>query len=243
MISTAAFAADLPPPPPPVYQPPPPPSSSQQSSGWYLRGDVGVGVQNFKTFDHPRRSRVRLAGELAIDQKDIQDTAIFGFGVGYELNNWLRFDVTGEYRTKAKFKAIGSYTEFCSGGGTASTSTTATIRPRCSWPTPISISAPGGASRRTSAPASAAPTTASPASPTSAIISDGTDGFGFTSTDSAAWNMAWNVQAGLTYNVTNNFKVDFSWRYLNSGSPQRGVGASVRTRPACPARLLHAQQT
>src|SRR5277367_65672 len=39
-------------------------------------------------------------------------------GVGYEFNNWLRFDVTGEYRTKAMFKATGSYTNFCGGGGT-----------------------------------------------------------------------------------------------------------------------------
>src|SRR5271155_2361719 len=29
-------------------------------------------------------------------------------GVGYEWNSWLRFDVTGEYRTKAAFKATGT---------------------------------------------------------------------------------------------------------------------------------------
>ena len=29
------------------------------------------------------------------------DTIFFGVGVGYEFNNWLRFDVTGEYRAKA----------------------------------------------------------------------------------------------------------------------------------------------
>ena len=38
-------------------------------------------------------------------------------GVGYEWNSWLRFDVTGEYRTKAAFKATGRYTDFCAGGG------------------------------------------------------------------------------------------------------------------------------
>ena len=52
-----------------------------------------------------------------IVQKDIQDADHFGFGVGYEVNNWLRFDVTGEYRTKAAFKATGSYTDFCPSGG------------------------------------------------------------------------------------------------------------------------------
>jgi opacity protein-like surface antigen len=48
----------------------------------------------------------------------------------------------------------------------------------------------------------------------------GTVGFGFTQQDSASWNLAWNVQAGVTYNVSDNFKIDFSWRHLNMGSPQ-----------------------
>ena len=55
------------------------------------------------------------------------------------------------------------------------------------------------------------------------IISNGFVGFGYTDTDSGSWNLAWNVQAGLTYNVSNNFKVDFSWRYLNLGSPETAV--------------------
>ena len=79
-----------------------------------------------------------------IDQKDIKDTFFFAAGLGYAWNNWLRFDVTGEYRADVKFKAVGSYTEFCPAAA-ASTSMTAIIRPRCSWPTPISISERGGA--------------------------------------------------------------------------------------------------
>ena len=51
------------------------------------------------------------------------------------------------------------------------------------------------------------------------INSDGTVGFGFTTTDSAAWNAAWNVQAGVAYSVTNNLKLDLNVRYLHLGSP------------------------
>jgi opacity protein-like surface antigen len=47
----------------------------------------------------------------------------------------------------------------------------------------------------------------------------GTVGFGYTQTDSANWNLAWNLQAGLTYNVSDNLKIDFNYRYLNMGSP------------------------
>ena len=61
LLATSAFAADmavLPPPPPPPYQPPPmvyapqPVVVPQPLGGWYLRGDVGVGVQTFSSFDH-----------------------------------------------------------------------------------------------------------------------------------------------------------------------------------------------
>ena len=65
------------------------------------------------------------------------------------------------------------------------------------------------------------------------IISDGTVGFGYTLNDNSAWSLAWNVQAGLTYNVNNNLKIDFSWRYLNLGSPQTAIVQCQNTAP-CP---------
>jgi len=66
---------------------------------------------------------------------------------------------------------------------------------------------------------------------------DGTGGFGLTSGDSGAWGLAWNVQAGLTYNVTRNFKVDFNWRFLELGSPQSAVVFCQNT-PACPGAFF-----
>ena len=35
---------------------------------------------------------------------------------------------------------------------------------------------------------------------------------------SAQWSMAYAFYAGLAYNVSNNFKVDLTYRYLNYGS-------------------------
>ena len=117
LVSTAAFAADLPPPPPIAYQPPPPPCC--EASGWYLRGDVGIGVQNFKNFDHGQTNPAFVwPASWTINQQEIKDTTILGFGIGYEFNSWLRFDITGEYRTKVVGKATGSFLEFCNGGGT-----------------------------------------------------------------------------------------------------------------------------
>ena len=53
MLANAAFAADMSlPPPPPAYQPPPmmyapqPQVVAQPAGGWYLRGDVGIGIMS-----------------------------------------------------------------------------------------------------------------------------------------------------------------------------------------------------
>ena len=233
LISTAAFAADLPLPPPIAYQPPPPPIVAP-ASGWYLRGDVGLGIQNFKSFDHGQTNPAFVwPASWTINQQEIKDATILGFGLGYEFNSWLRFDITGEYRTKVVGKAVGSYKEFCPNGGTCFDSfdfdhsaavfmANAYIDLGTWWCiTPYIGGGVGGAYQRITGLTDLG------------LISNGTVGFGLTSSNSAAWSLAWNVQAGLTYNVTNNFKVDFNWRFLNLGSPQTGVVFCQNT-PACP---------
>jgi opacity protein-like surface antigen len=230
MVSTAAYAADLGPPPPYQYQPP---AAVLEQGGWYLRGDVGVGILNFSEFDHSQTNPGFVwPASWTIVQKDIQDTTILGFGVGYELNNWLRFDITEEYRTKAMFKVKGSYTEFCPGGicfdinegnySAAVFMANAYIDFGTWWClTPYVGAGVGGAYNRITGIED------------TGIIADGSVGFGYAPVDSATWNLAWNVQAGLTYSVSNNFKVDFSWRYLNLGSPQSAV-VNCQNTDACP---------
>jgi opacity protein-like surface antigen len=232
MVSTAAYAADLGPPPPPYqYQAP---AAVLEQSAWYLRGDVGVGILDYSEFDHDQtNSSFVWPASWTIVQKDIQDTTILGFGVGYELNNWLRFDVTGEYRTKALFKAKGSYTEFCPGGGicfdinegnysAAVFMANAYVDLGTWWClTPYIGAGVGGAYNRITGIEDLG------------LENIYSPGFGYAPLDSASWNLAWNVQAGLTYNVSNNFKVDFSWRYLNLGSPQSAV-VNCQNTDACP---------
>ena len=48
------------------------------------------------------------------EQSSSSDGFFIGGGVGYEWNNWLRFDGTVEYRAKTRVKAFGSYP---AGGG------------------------------------------------------------------------------------------------------------------------------
>jgi hypothetical protein len=61
----------------------------------------------------PDQSKLCLARELADRSEEyIGDTDFIGFGVGYQWNNWLRFDVTGEHRKTAELKVIGAYSGF-----------------------------------------------------------------------------------------------------------------------------------
>ena len=194
------------------------------TGGWYLRGDIGVGVQRFKEFDFVQTNSAFVwPASWRIDQREMGDAFFFGGGFGYQWNSWLRFDATAEYRAKTKFSAIGSYTEFCPGG-------------RCfdaydgnhsafvlmangyidlgTWMclTPF-IGAGVGVARHSVTGFKDV-----------GLISDGTTGFGYAANnDFSEWKFAWAVHAGVSYNVSNNFKVELAYRYLNFGNVNTSI--------------------
>ncbi len=105
-----AQAADLLPPPLP---PPPEPVAF---SGWYIRGDVGVGINQLSSARstlNPFNPTGGGAPLVTRVQTNIGDAAITGIGFGYQVNNWIRFDATAEYRTSAAYRSINAYTAFC----------------------------------------------------------------------------------------------------------------------------------
>jgi opacity protein-like surface antigen len=85
-MSTVALAADFPPalpPAQPAYQP-----VQASESGWYLRGDVGVGAQRFEAFDHFQTNAAFVwPASWTIVQKQTDGAAFIDFGVGYQVNN------------------------------------------------------------------------------------------------------------------------------------------------------------
>ncbi len=100
----AASAADLLlPPPPPVLAPPLP---IPVGGGFYLRGDVGVGINDLRTRNSTFDETVP---DARFEQSSLDDSPIIDVGVGYRFNNYFRADVTGEYRGSALFTANQSY--------------------------------------------------------------------------------------------------------------------------------------
>ncbi|HEX4409189.1 MAG TPA: outer membrane beta-barrel protein [Xanthobacteraceae bacterium] len=223
ILSTAAFAADMPqqPPPQPIYQPMPM-VVEQPMGAWYLRGYVGVGMTDdvdFQYIQNPANS-----SNFAIQHASMGDTTFFGGGIGYEFNNWLRFDVTAEYRSKAGINAFGTYTF---GGGTFGDQYTAALKSTVflanayidlgTWNcvTPFVGFGIGGAYN------------------TFADLVDlgvGTSGNGI-GTNASQLNFAWALHAGIAYNVTQNFSFEFAYRYLNYGSVSDQIFCSGGCNP------------
>src|SRR3990172_2774592 len=150
--TAGAAAADLGLPPPPEPEP-----CVGCVGPWYLKGFVGAAnpdvdgifAEEFRTND------------FVIFEKDIKSTPLWGLGFGYDTGHWFRFDITGEYRGSAVFLANDKYPDPMAAlrptMAEALTNTPPTSRPGSGCSTPISISAPGIASRPISAAASASP--------------------------------------------------------------------------------------
>ncbi len=214
MISSAAFAADMPQPlpqPVPQIQYQPVPVVMEQPQGaWYLRGDIGVGIMSnldFVFLQNPANH-----SDFTISHSSIADTVFFDAGIGYEWNNWLRFDITAEYRSKAAINAFGTFT--CGGGCVNGDQFTANLRSTIllanayvdlgTWNcvTPFVGFGIGGAWN------------------TFGDLVDlgvGTSGNGI-GTNATNLNFAWALHAGLAYNVTQNFTIELAYKYLNFGS-------------------------
>jgi opacity protein-like surface antigen len=84
--TAVASAADLGPPP------------IAEVSGWYLRGDIGVGQLDGK-FEVLQAGVPTTRGT----HDSINSTFFGGGGIGYQFNSYLRADVTGELRGSAPF--------------------------------------------------------------------------------------------------------------------------------------------
>jgi opacity protein-like surface antigen len=112
----SASAADLYVPPAPV----PPQVVYQNFGGWYLRGDIDYHWSNMRggnyiTYGAP--CGVGCVPGNDFDSTDLKGSFSVGAGVGYQINSYLRADVTGDYWFKSDFTGTSSSAGPCGGGG------------------------------------------------------------------------------------------------------------------------------
>jgi hypothetical protein len=99
---TATHAADLGlPPPPPIVEAP----CVGCTGPVYLRGFIGAANPVVDGIS----SELFEFNDFTVVHEDIKSSPLFGLGIGYQFNNWLRFDMTAEYRGKSLFIAQDNY--------------------------------------------------------------------------------------------------------------------------------------
>jgi opacity protein-like surface antigen len=209
----AARAADLPPlMPPPMYHQAP----VAEYSGWYLRGDIGMTNQSVGSLDNVVSPGTTVSTKFLT----FDSAPFFGVGLGYQLNNWLRFDVTGEYRANAHFHGqqvatFGSIIlpdDYHASKSEWLFLANAYVDLGTWWcVTPFVGAGVGGSYNKISS------FTDIGATQVGATILSTTYG-----NDASKFNFAWAVYAGLAYQVTPSFTVELAYRYLNLGSATTG---------------------
>jgi len=102
-----AAAADLLPPPPVLRDVVVP--VADLGAGWYLRGDIG-----YSHVDDINEARYGEVTPAMVGLK-LSDAASVGVGLGYRVNNWLRFDATVDHRFGSPFTGRNSGTNFVLG--------------------------------------------------------------------------------------------------------------------------------
>jgi opacity protein-like surface antigen len=102
LAPASGYAADLSSMPLTVPQSDAPGAMVEVGTNWYIRGDIGVGLENLPSLSYPNIGTA-LPGSALVNTQSVTNNsaATFngGVGVGYKFNNYLRFDATYEYRT------------------------------------------------------------------------------------------------------------------------------------------------
>jgi opacity protein-like surface antigen len=211
LLSPVVHAADM-----PEYIEPAPVEVA--AGGWYLRGDIGASHQVSDDLDSPYWDTVTSPTSFVDLHESQWDPSWFiSIGFGYEFNDWFRTDFTAEYRGKSDFFGADSYDFDTTAPGsegandfTGNKSEWVLLAnayldlPSYGIMTPY-IGAGIGAAR--------------------IEISDFTDynpingAIGF-SDDTATWNFAWALHAGLAFELSQNWTVDLAYRFLYMGDAE-----------------------
>lgn len=243
--ASAATAADL------AYPAPPPPEplglKGTISSGFYLRGDIGVGSQSYDELDVKLNNApvIAAAGVTSFStvKPDRGFAAFAGVGIGYQFNSYLRFDLTGEYRGGSfngrdqisyNFGVPTHQTNVYRADVATFVALANAYIDLGTWNclTPYLGVGIGMANHTVSGLADNGVNQA-----VGAAFANASYAYG----DSASkTNLAWALMAGVSYDVTSNLKLDIGYRYLNMGDgPTVGLrGAQgLLTNPSSSVRF------
>jgi opacity protein-like surface antigen len=222
LLSSAALAADMAsimPPPPQYYGAP-----VEDFGGWYLRGDIGMTNQSVKKLDSNTAAQFPATTDVGLG---FDSSPLFDLGVGYRFNNWLRADVTAQYRGRANFhgsnRLIFSATDFESDNYLGSKSEVVFLANAYAdlgtwWCVTPFVGFGIGTSYNM----------ISGFSDSNLRITNGVTNGSITNfADNGKWNFAWAAHAGLAYQVAPSVTLELGYSYLDLGSARPGTFTKV----------------
>lgn len=213
-----------------------PATSEEPFNGWYLRGDVGLGVAaaepRLVSMPDPVAAGVASgllspAAYRTFDNATLPPFGMIDGGVGYRFNAWFRMDGTLEYRSGVRLKAHSVLTDPASPAfGPLQysdlyrddvSSFVALLNGYADLGTYLGVTPFVGAG----------------AGFADNLVSGFTDdGFGYALrgplvssgavANGSRTRFAWALMAGFDYDVAPNLKLEFGYRYLNMGSIATG---------------------
>ncbi|WP_250152659.1 outer membrane protein [Ancylobacter radicis] len=176
----------------------------EDESGWYLRGDIGYVVN-----ETPDWSQLDFTPSV---DPAIDDAWLIGLGVGVRLADWLRADLTVDYRGKADVSAQGFSADFSTATALANLY--------------VDLGSWKGLTPYVGAGVGAGYVSLTDVELLGADIGD-TDG----------WGVAWALMAGVVVAVAPNWQVDVGYRYLSLDSVDLGGGVPDFQQSAHEIRL------
>jgi opacity protein-like surface antigen len=196
---------------PPVEEAPPP----EVYGGWYIRGHIGMSNQYFDELTSSLYLEPSILDYGWIDSGGFSSAPIFGGGVGYQFNDYLRGDLTVEWRGKSDFNALDFVTD---AGGT----TTNDFRAKKSELLFLAnayadVGTFYGITPYVGAGIGASYNTISHFRDINII-----NGGGGYANDDSKWNLAWALHAGLGLQASERMTVDLGYSFVSLGDAQTG---------------------
>lgn len=231
--TTVAAAADLRGPLPVGLPPAPIAAPIAEASGWYLRGDIGVGVLNSSKPYYSDN-----APGFTFHDPEFAPQVFGGVGVGYQFNSWLRFDVTGEYRFSAGSRGFTFHDTYRLDDGATTFAGTNKVTGKFTaavflanayldlgtWHgfTPFIGAGVGWASKTLDSVKDNSYATA--VTNATGVITNNSFVIGNAGSKTTS-SFAWALMAGVGVDVSQNMKLEVGYRYLNLGKIETGVFA------------------
>jgi opacity protein-like surface antigen len=225
LATTAAVqAADYIPYEPKMIEPLPP---MELRGGVYLRGHIGMTNQRLRKLDFPELYDPNRTFEF-LDKGGFDAGMLAGGGIGYQFNEWLRMDVTGEYRGKTHFSALDRYDDGNTGVWNGTNEYSAK---KSEWLILLNAYADLGTWHGLTPYVGAGIGTSRN---TISHLRDINTPNGATwyANDASKWNLAWALHAGVGYEVTDQLTLDLAYRYVDLGDARTGAFHDARGNAA-----------